>query len=467
MSRTKELVKNTLIISLGKLSTQIISFILLPLYTDKLLPEEYGNYDFIVSISVFLVPIITMLLEESMFRFLIDAENNDEKEKIISHTFIYNIISILLSIIVLFAFFKVFNYDLGKYIIVYTISSTFVALANALARGEGKMTLFSVANFTLSLLTIILSVIFILVFKFGFISLVMASVIANISVSLFVFVKLNIIQYISFKSFDLNYLVKMLKYSIPLVPNTICWSVINLSDRLFILNYLGAATNGIYSIAYKFPNILNNFYSYFNTAWRETSARIANDGNQDEEYKRIFEQIKRVLFSICIILIAFMPLLFPIFIDYKYLPGLIYVPILAISVYYTSISGFYGGIFTAFKDTKILGFTSFIAGITNLVVNIIFIKRIGVMAAAISTLISSLIIYEFRRIKLRKYIKIDNYKNDLYILFVFCLICFCFYIKKLNIIGMLLSIIISFYLNINFIKKSLQVFKNKILKQRK
>ena len=263
MSRTKELVKNTLIISLGKLSTQIISFILLPLYTDKLLPEEYGNYDFIVSISVFLVPIITMLLEESMFRFLIDAENNDEKEKIISHTFIYNIISILLSIIVLFAFFKVFNYDLGKYIIVYTISSTFVALANALARGEGKMTLFSVANFTLSLLTIILSVIFILVFKFGFISLVMASVIANISVSLFVFVKLNIIQYISFKSFDLNYLVKMLKYSIPLVPNTICWSVINLSDRLlYAFDDIERIEPGYVIYTYIFKQIWDNYYAF-------------------------------------------------------------------------------------------------------------------------------------------------------------------------------------------------------------
>ena len=69
MNQKKQLVKNTLIIAIGKLSTQIISYILLPLYTAKLSPSEYGTYDFVCTVSLFLCPVITLLMEESMFRF--------------------------------------------------------------------------------------------------------------------------------------------------------------------------------------------------------------------------------------------------------------------------------------------------------------------------------------------------------------------------------------------------------------
>ena len=79
MNQKKQLLVNTIIIAIGKLSTQVVSFLLLPLYTSKLSPAEYGTYDFLVTLSTFLLPIITLLMEESMFRFLIDA--NDLKSK--------------------------------------------------------------------------------------------------------------------------------------------------------------------------------------------------------------------------------------------------------------------------------------------------------------------------------------------------------------------------------------------------
>ena len=83
MNQKKQLLGNTLIIAIGKLSTQVISFLLLPLYTSKLSTAEYGTYDFLVTLSTFLLPIITLLMEESMFRFLIDAEDLKEKKRVI------------------------------------------------------------------------------------------------------------------------------------------------------------------------------------------------------------------------------------------------------------------------------------------------------------------------------------------------------------------------------------------------
>ena len=71
MNQKKELIKNTIIILIGKFSTQLVSFLLLPLYTSLLTTAEYGQYDFLNTISIFLIPCVTLLMEEGMFRFLI------------------------------------------------------------------------------------------------------------------------------------------------------------------------------------------------------------------------------------------------------------------------------------------------------------------------------------------------------------------------------------------------------------
>lgn len=67
MGKNKQLVFNTIIIGIGKFSTQLVSVILLPIYTSILSTTEYGTYDLINTIVIFLMPVITLLLDESMF----------------------------------------------------------------------------------------------------------------------------------------------------------------------------------------------------------------------------------------------------------------------------------------------------------------------------------------------------------------------------------------------------------------
>ena len=92
----KELMKNTFIIAIGKFSTQVISYFLLPLYTSILTTSEYGIYDFLVTACIFLVPFITLLMEESMFRFLIDEETKTGKMKVMSNVCIYSVFSMII-----------------------------------------------------------------------------------------------------------------------------------------------------------------------------------------------------------------------------------------------------------------------------------------------------------------------------------------------------------------------------------
>ena len=115
------------------------------------------------------------------------------------------------------------------------------------------------------------------------------------------------------------------------------------------------------------------------------------------------------------------------FVNNTYQESVVYVPILAISIYYLSLSAFYGGIFTTYRTTKILGSTSFVAAGINLLIDLALVKFIGVYAAAISTLVSSYFLSIYRKYIMKKWFNAFN-KIDYFIVIVFIVAILVFYL---------------------------------------
>ena len=83
MNKKKQLAKNTLIIFFGRVCTQLISYFLLPLYTAYLATSEYGLVDLVQTYITLLVPIVTLELEMSVFRYLIDVRGKEKDTKVL------------------------------------------------------------------------------------------------------------------------------------------------------------------------------------------------------------------------------------------------------------------------------------------------------------------------------------------------------------------------------------------------
>lgn len=81
MSRSKELVKNTAILTIGKMCTQFVSFLLLPLYTALLSTEEYGIVDLFTTYIALILPLVCWQLDQGIFRFMIDCREDETKTK--------------------------------------------------------------------------------------------------------------------------------------------------------------------------------------------------------------------------------------------------------------------------------------------------------------------------------------------------------------------------------------------------
>lgn len=474
MNQKKQLMKNTIIIAIGKLSTQIISYLLLPLYTSQLDPSEYGNYDFICTLSIFLCPIITLLMEESMFRYLIDADSKVQRKKIITQTIIYTFFGTVLFTIIA-ALIMGFGTDYTPMyitaIITFVISNILIGLSNALSRGLGKIKLYSVSNFILGISTIILNIVFILALSAGAEGLLWANTIANAFTAIVMLGILKLPKYIG--KIDKPLMKDMIKYSIPLVPNSISWSIINMSDRIILTQMVSSAANGIYAMANKFPNIINVLYGYFYTAWKESAAKIVKEDNKNQYYNSIYHDAKRFLYAVTICLIAVMPFAFPIFINEAYDEAYVYIPIVMIATYYSNLSSFYGGIFSAYKDTKIMGTTTIVAAVINLVIDLLLVNTLKIYAACFSTLIANLIVYFYRKKKLKKYLKLKELKWQGPMLFL-ALICLAYYAKYIpgvgnntvllwiiNVISLLIAVLYSLLNNWKFIKGIVNTIKGK------
>ena len=463
MNHKKELIKNTLIISVGKFSTQLLSFLLLPLYTSLLTTSEYGQYDLLNTISIFLIPCITFSMEEGMFRFLIDVKTNKEKGEIYSLTTFFCLISFTIWTILISIIGKIINYQFTTYLIFYILASILSSLAGSSARGLGKFKIYSLFCFLSSFFNILLNIIFILIFKMGLNSLFLSYILANSLVSLWLLFKIEFPQLINFKNINKNKLLEMIKYSFPLVPNGISWNAISLTNRLLITNVLGSSQNGIYSVGNKFPTILNTCYSYFNISWRESASKVVKKQDKEEFYNSVYINLKHFLICISIILIAILPFIFNILVKKDYREVYYYLPLMIISVYFSNLSNFSSGIFFAYKDTKILAKTTIVATIINLIIGVGLINYLGLYAPIIATLISYIIVYLYRGHKLKKYIILQKDKYFLLSFLILSIVISVYYIKNyyLNILSIIIALFYTYYLNKNLINIILKKIKLK------
>lgn len=411
MKQEKELIKNTFIIAFGKFSTQIVSFLLVGLYTAKLTTQEYGNYDLIITIITFITPFITLTLEESMFRFLIDAKSQREERSIISQTVFTILTTLSIACLIIFLILQIIPIKLTNLFIPYVIAVVLMALMNALVRGLGKIKLYSLSNFILSVLTIALNVALILGTSLKVDGLLLSVIIANLVMVIFLAVRLHLKNYISPKLVNKKLMMDMLSYSIPLIPHSLSWTIINLSDRLIVTYFLGAGSNGIYAISNKFPTIINTVYNYFAIAWKESAAKALHNDESNKYYNKIYVSLRDLVYSATIVVIAVVPFIFSILINSSYAEAYLYIPILVFSVYFSNMASFYGGIFSAYKQTRIIGSTTVISAIINLVINFAFISIFGIYAAAFSTLISSVFLYAYRKKKIYKIVDLKHSEN--------------------------------------------------------
>ena len=465
MSKKKDLMKNTIIIFCGKVCTQLISFFLLPLYTGYLATKDYGIVDLITTYVTLLVPIITLELEMSIFRYLVDSRGKEkETKKLMSNNFGVLLIALLIFSILYVIVTSFWKFNFRWLILIDIIICTFSGNFLQISRGMGRTLDYSISCLITGALTIVSNLLLIAVFKLGAFGMITSMALANGVGALYLFIRLKLYKFINFKLMDKKLIKEMYQYSIPLVPNGISWWIVNVSDRTIISYVLGTAVNGLYAVSNKFPTILSSLLGVFNLSWSESAALHINSPDRDEFFSDISNTVTKLFTSLGVGMIACMPFIFPLLINSKYNGAFNQIPILILGAVFNVVVCLYSAVYIAKKMTKQVATVSIIGAIINITINVLFIKYIGLYAASISTAISYFVMMVYRHIDLKKYVNI-KYESGLivktFLIFTFSIILYYQKNMILNIINLIVVVIYAFIMNKDFLSSGKKLFLSK------
>lgn len=284
----------------------------------------------------------------------------------------------------------------------------------------------------------------------------LAILIANLMCFLFIFLKKKVYCYIHINEINITKLKVLLKYSIPLVPNSLSWWVLNASDRTVVSFFLGIAANGVLSISHKFSTVYIMFFNIFNLTWMETAAVHIHDEDSEKFFSYIISTAFRLFSAVCLSIIACMPFIFPILINEKFSAAYYQIPIFMLASLFNIVLALYSVVYVAKKLTRKIAKTTILAGIINIVVCILLIDAIELYAASIAAVLSYGCMMVYRYIDIRKHINIKFSRGIILSTFLMLVFLFITYYTNniiLNIIALLITIVYAVVINWDFLKE--------------
>ena len=405
------LFRNIGFLTIGQFGTKLLSFFLVPLYTYVLSTEEYGTYDLFYTTISLLIPILTINIADAALRFPLDRDSDNDQ--IVSISVKYTIRSLLIVCILVglnywLNIIPLLN-DYWLYLVLlFTVHAFSVVLVN-LSRGLERVKEVAISGIICSAVMIGLNILFLLPLKMGLDGYFLANILGSLAQCIYLLFVNKVYKYIHFNTISKTTENEMVIYSRPLMINNISWWISSASDRYIVTWLCGLAVNGVYSVGYKIPSILNIFQTIFNQAWTISAVQDYDPEDSNGFFSKMYNLYNFGMIAVCSGLIVFAKLFAHILYSKNFYSAWQYVPFLLIATLFGSLSGYLGGVFAAVKDSKAFARSSIIGAVVNLVLNVVLILIMGAVGAAISTGISYIVTWVLRLKHVKQYIKMKLY----------------------------------------------------------
>jgi len=405
-------VKHTVIIALGKICSKLVGFILLPIYTKEISVTDYGVLGLLEVFELIGAQIFSIGLHQALLRWYSISINSNEKKKVLFSAFIFISFLSILSILVVIStrhslsvllFDKAIYGDFFIYVI-FSISFLNIAkISQTVLRAEEKTLFYSISVFVQFLLSLVLNIYFVAILKMGVKGVLLASSIS--SGFLFLILLPYQLKRMVVK-IDFHLINEMMAFSYPFIFTAIGATILNLGDR-YLLTKLSSLTEvGLYSLGYKFSNILKIFLvDAFTLGLPIVAWKIVKNDNQP---KRFFS--KALTYSVFLLiwcgltLSAYSKGIIHVFaLNKDYWDANLVVPYLIVGVIFLGMSQNFYFVLQIPRKTKNISLIIATAAILNILLNFIFIPTYGMMASAIITMVSQLWAMLFAFFQVKKY----------------------------------------------------------------
>lgn len=420
-NKEKDLVKNTLLFTIGNAGSKILMLIIVPLYTYYVSTDQMGQYDLVNTYVGLFSPIACLALHEGIYRWLLD-ENTKDRD-ILKTGLFSTVIAVLVFDCVAFLVLNNLGITyLPEFVLLVTVSA-FYTVTQFITRGLRNNKIYAVQGIVYSITLIICNLFLVIWLRMQARGLILSMAIAYIVTIIFMMIVQHLgKKYLVWGKLDKSLATELIKYSLPIVPNNIAWWLVSASSRVVINWEIGNSANGIYAISMKFPTLINMLSTFFYQAWQEQAISEYDSEERDAYYTKIFNIYVKILLSGIVVLLPVTKFIIVYFMDSSYHDAYQFVGVLYLSSAFNAFAGFYGTGYLSTKKTIGVLTTTVWGAIANVVITVALINKVGLYAAALGSMIGNAVIWGNRLVQTRKHFNIRVDWKSFLILLLICII---------------------------------------------
>jgi len=405
------------IYAIGNLGSKIITFVMVAVYTHYISKSDMGYYDLCLTVIFLILPFVTLQLRDGAFRFLLETDAGDRTQRSCIITFVYRTLvsNTAISLVAAIAMVMFIDIDYVWYCFALLIVMSFFEVITQVARGLGKNVEFVIAGIISSFGILLFSVVFLIILPWGLAGIFIANILARVVALIYLEFRLKLISTYLNINVDFKQVARdLIKYSLPLLPGSLCWWLTGSSDRWFINYYLGLDVNGVYAVAFRFNSIILILSTIFYQAWQETAILQYNSPDRDKFFSKMFNTyIGLQALLITVFVFALKLFVYPLFIEEKFQESANYLYLMGISAVLFALSAFFDMGYQCAKDTSRTLPAIVLAAIVNIVCNLILVKQIGVYGAIATSIITYAVLFFYRLLDMKRYFKLSFFPQTI------------------------------------------------------
>jgi len=418
-SKREKLFKSTILLGIGNLGSKLLTMLIVPLCTYVIDPSDMGTYDMLNTLSQLLVPVAMLGLSEALFRWLLDTDS--EFSNIMSNwvAVFFQTISAF-TIIYSFVWF-IFDFEHAGLLYFMILTTCIYNCLQFATRGLHNKKTFAIQGVVYGIVVCLSDYIFVIRMKIGYVGLLYSVILANMVSNCIMLFKQPHILTSSIKSVHRDFAIRkqMLIYAILLVPNSVCWWVMQGSGRFFVRYFFSDDDAGVFAISMKFPSLMAMVTTVFFLAWQEQAVEEYKNEGRDKYYTEIFVEYFRILISALLFLMPAVDVFIHFFTDLDYHDAMLYSAPLLMGGAFSAFANFYGTGYTSAKKTLGSLLSTGGGAILNVLFNVLLIVPLGIHGVAVAFFLAQMSVWLIRVIHTRKYFAIYiNWWKSFLVIFV-------------------------------------------------
>jgi O-antigen/teichoic acid export membrane protein len=399
--KKSSLLRSSGIYTLTNMLNSAIPFLMMPVLTRFMSPEDYGIVAMFTVIIGFLVPIVGINMNGAISRQYYERETIDFRVYLGNAFILLALNFIIIACIVWLlaepiSLITSFPKEWLWAVLLVASFQVITQITLVIWQVQVKPISYGVFQILQTLLNVGLTLYLVVLARQGWEGRIEGQTIAFIVFGIIGFFLLLKNGWIKF-DYNASYMKHILKFGIPLIPHTIGAFVITMMDRVFITNMVGVAETGIYTVGYQIGMIIGILQDSFNKAWVPWFFERLKRDNEEEKRKivKITYLYFIVILLIALILSLLAPALLSFFVGEEFKESSSFVIWIAFGFAFNGMYKMVTNYIFYLQQTRYLMYLTFLTAILNTLLNYIFIKYYGAVGAAIATTISFFIIFIF------------------------------------------------------------------------